>query len=40
MDHIKMYRKGEGGTIIMSNGKEVELARNHKDEFLHLLNLK
>ena len=40
MDHVKMYRKGEGGAIIMSNGKEVELARNHKDEFLHLLNLK
>lgn len=38
--HIKMYRKGEGGEIIMSNDHEIELARTHKDEFLHLLNIR
>jgi two-component system, LytTR family, response regulator len=40
MSHVKMYRRGEGGEIVMSNGHEIELSRTHKDEFLHLLNLK
>lgn len=38
--HVKAYRKGEGGEIVMSNGHEVELSRAHKDEFLHLLNIR
>jgi two-component system LytT family response regulator len=38
--HVKMYRKGEGGDVVMSNGHEIELSRTHKEEFLHLLNLK
>jgi len=38
--HVKMYRKGEGGEIVMSNGHEIELSRTHKDEFLHLLNVR
>ena len=38
--HVNMYRRGEGGDIIMSNGDEIELSRTHKDEFLHLLNIK
>jgi two-component system LytT family response regulator len=38
--HVKMYRKGDGGEIVMSNGHEIELARTHKDEFLHLLNVR
>lgn len=38
--HVKMYRRGEGGEIVMSNGHEIELSRTHKDEFLHLLNIK
>ena len=40
MAHVKMYRKGEGGQIVMSNGDEIELARTHKDEFLHLFNMR
>ena len=40
MAHVKMYRRGEGGEIVMSNGHEIELARAHKEEFLHLLNIK
>jgi two-component system LytT family response regulator len=36
--HIKMYRRGDGGEIVMSNGHEIELAKTHKDEFMHLLN--
>jgi two-component system LytT family response regulator len=38
--HVKMYRKGDGGNIVMSNGHEIELARTHKDEFLRLLNIR
>jgi two-component system, LytTR family, response regulator len=38
--HIKMYRKGEGGEIVMSNDDEIELSRTHKDEFLHVLNIR
>lgn len=34
LSHVKEYRKGEGGIIIMSNDDEIELSRNHKDEFL------
>ena len=40
LSHVKIYRKGDGGNIVMSNGDEIELARTHKDEFLHLLNIK
>ena len=40
MEHVKMYRRGEGGEIVMSNGDEIELSRTHKDEFLHLLNVR
>jgi two-component system LytT family response regulator len=38
--HVKMYKRGEGGEIVMSNGHEIELSRTHKDEFLHLLKAK
>jgi two-component system, LytTR family, response regulator len=40
MAHVKMYRRCEGGEIVMSNGHEIELSRTHKDEFLHLLNIR
>ena len=40
MSHVKMYRKGEGGEIIMNNGHSIELSRTHKDEFLQRLNIK
>ena len=40
MAHVKMYRRGEGGEIVMSNGHEIELARTHKDEFMHLFNMR
>jgi two-component system LytT family response regulator len=40
LSHVKMYRRGEGGGIVMSNGHEIELSRTHKDEFLHLLNVR
>ncbi len=34
--HVSSYKKGEGGYITMTNGDEIELARNHKTDFLHL----
>ncbi len=38
--HVKIYKKGDGGEIVMSNGDEIELSRTHKMEFLHLLNIR
>lgn len=40
LSHVKKYKRGEGGEIVMSNGDEIELSRTHKDEFLHLLNIR
>jgi two-component system LytT family response regulator len=37
IQHIKEYRKGEGGTVIMENGDEVEVSRRRKEGFLHKL---
>ncbi len=36
LTHVKSYRKGEGGTIVMSNNDEIELARNRKANFFEL----
>jgi two-component system LytT family response regulator len=36
LSHVSSYKRGEGGYIIMTNGDEVELARNHKTNFMHL----
>ncbi len=36
--HIKRYINSNGGTIIMSNGKEIPLSRRKKDEFNELIN--
>ena len=33
---MKMYKKGEGGTLVMSNGDEIEVARTQKDNFLKM----
>jgi two-component system LytT family response regulator len=32
--HVKEYLKGEGGSVVLSNGKEVEVARRKKDIFI------
>lgn len=32
--HMKEYLRGEGGTVIMSNGMEIEVSRRKKEEFL------
>jgi len=32
--HVQKYLKGEGGQVIMSNGKTLDVARRKKDEFM------
>lgn len=32
--HVKEYLRGEGGTIIMTNGTEIEVSRRKKEQFL------
>ena len=32
--HVKEYMRGEGGSIIMSNGTEIEVSRRKKEQFL------
>lgn len=39
LNEIKRYIKGEGGTVIMSNGNEVLVSRRKKDDFIKKLNL-
>lgn len=32
--HVKEYLRGEGGSVILSNKKELEISRRKKDEFM------
>jgi len=32
--HVKEYIRGEGGTVVMSNGMEIEVSRRKKEQFL------
>ena len=32
--HVKMYRRGNGGIIVMQDDSEIELSRQHKEAFL------
>jgi two-component system, LytTR family, response regulator len=34
--HVTQYRKGDGGTIIMSDNMEIELSRRNKDAFIRI----
>jgi len=36
LHHISMYRRGEGGVAVMSNGDEIEIARRNKASFLNI----
>jgi two-component system LytT family response regulator len=33
-NHIRKYLKGEGGQVLMSNGKMLDVARRKKEEFM------
>ena len=37
--HIKMYKRGDGGTIVMNDGGEIEISRNNKEAFLKLFKI-
>jgi two-component system LytT family response regulator len=37
--HVKRYLKGSGGEVVMSNGSQLPVARNKKEEFLGKLGL-
>jgi two-component system LytT family response regulator len=39
LHHVKNYLRGEGGTVIMSNGASVEVSRRKKEEFLKRLEM-
>lgn len=32
--HVKEYTRGEGGTVTMSNGTEIEVSRRRKEQFM------
>jgi len=38
LNYITQYIKGEGGTVILSDGSEVEVSRRSKNEFLARIN--
>jgi two-component system, LytTR family, response regulator len=37
LNHVDRYMRGEGGSVIMSDGSEVEVARRRKEDFLQRL---
>jgi two-component system LytT family response regulator len=34
--HIKMYKRGDGGVVIMTDGEEIEVSRSNKEAFMKL----
>jgi two-component system LytT family response regulator len=34
LKHVKEYRRGDEGTVIMTNGQEIKVAKRKKDLFL------
>ena len=34
--YVKMYKKGDGGTVVMNDGQEIEVSRSNKDAFIKL----
>jgi len=38
LSFVKKYLKGEGGTVILENGKELDVSRRRKDGFLKAIN--
>jgi len=37
--HIQMYKRGDGGSIIMNDGAEIEVSRNNKEAFLKIFKI-
>jgi len=36
LSYVKMYRRGDGGTVIMQDGSEIEVSKQNKEAFLQL----
>lgn len=36
LSHVKLYRKGEGGTIVMTDGQEIEVSRRNKEALMKI----
>lgn len=34
--HITMYKRGDGGAVVMRDGEEIEVSRNQKESFLRI----
>ena len=39
LNYVKKYIRGEGGSVVMENGDEIDVSRRKKDDFLKLINL-
>ena len=39
LSYVKKYIRGEGGSVVMENGDEIDVSRRKKDDFLKLINL-
>lgn len=37
INHVKEYRRGEGGTVVLLNGPELEVSRRKKDNFIAVM---
>lgn len=37
LNHVKKYTRGDGGTVVLSDNTELDVARRRKDEFLKLI---
>jgi two-component system LytT family response regulator len=37
--HIKMYKRSDGGIVVMNDGEEIEVSRSNKEAFLKILKL-
>jgi len=38
LNYVRKYIRGEGGSVIMENGDEIDVSRRKKDDFLRLIN--
>jgi two-component system LytT family response regulator len=36
---MRKYLKGDGGQVLMSNGKMIDVSRRRKEEFIRMLGL-
>ena len=37
INHVVEYRRGEGGTVVLQNGAELEVSRRKKDNFIAVM---